>query len=315
MPLTSEETNTFVRSTDGKKRKSTTEIDFEEIPTNKFHDGSECEPIQLPAFDISMKRMGYGNGKRRVLTMAFEVKCHPDNESILKRLLYRASTSDDKPPNNDNIHFLVYRLPQYTSSELYRTQILKQNSFLRNIAIIPIVNIDPDVMYNDLHYKLVTSSSSSITGIEETRLAYTKGKGLIVTTKKMKHTAQLKIDKIINEGEIPISNENPPGRIVSTNNHQDFITYADMLKRDKKTYNDNMMNPPPPSQKRPISISYELAIVETPKTPKKKNRNEVPPTRKENRSIQSNLMDISESTFLERLEAINTMIKQYHELD
>ena len=110
MPLTSEETNTFVRSTDGKKRKATTEIYFEEIPTNKFHDGSECEPIQLPAFDISMKRVGYGNRNRRVSTMAFEVKCHPDNASILKRLLCRASASDDKPPNNDNIHFVAYGL-------------------------------------------------------------------------------------------------------------------------------------------------------------------------------------------------------------
>ena len=127
---------------------------------------------------------------------------------------------------------------------------------------------------------------------------------------KMKPAAQLEIDKIINEGEIPMSNKNPPGRIVSTNNHQDFITYADMLKRDKKTYNDNMMNPPPPSQKRPISISYELAIVETPKTPKKKSHNEVPPTRKENRSLQTALTEMSESTFLERLEANDTMIKK-----
>ena len=72
-----------------------------------------------------------------------------------------------------------------------------------------------------------------------------------------------------------MSNENPPGRIVSTNNHQDFITYTDMLKGDKQKYNDNMTNPPPPSQKRPVYISHELAIVETPKTPKKKRGNEV----------------------------------------
>ena len=121
MTITSEETKNFSRSTDGKKRKATTELEFEDIPTNQFQDGSECEPIQLPAFDISMKRVGYGNGKRRVSIMAFEVKCHPDNAAILKRLLFRASASDDKPPNNDNIHFVAYGLPQYTTSELYRT--------------------------------------------------------------------------------------------------------------------------------------------------------------------------------------------------
>ena len=106
-----------------------------------------------------MKRVGYGNGNRRVSTMAFEVKCHRDNASILKRLLSRASASDDKPPNNDNIHFVAYGLPQYTSSELYRTQILKKNNLLYNISVIPIVNIDSDVMYNDLHYKHLTSPS------------------------------------------------------------------------------------------------------------------------------------------------------------
>ena len=86
----------------------------------------------------------------------------------------------------------------------------------------------------------------------------------------MKLVAQLEIDNIINKGEIPMSNENSPGRIVSTNNHQDFITYADMLKGDTQTYNDNMMNPLPSSQKRPVSISYELANVEILKTKKKK---------------------------------------------
>ena len=197
--------------------------------------------------------------------MDFEVKCNPDNVTILKRLPCRASASDGKPPNNDNIHFVAYVLPRYAFSEIYRTQILKQNNFLHNIAVIPIVNIDPDVVYNELHYTLLISPS--ITGIEKTLLTYSKGKWLIVTTKKMILAAQLEIDNIINEGEIPMSNENPPGRIVSTNNHQDFIIYDDMLKGDKQTYNDNMMNLPPPSQKRPVSIYYELANVEIPKIP------------------------------------------------
>ena len=125
----------------------------------------------------------------------------------------------------------------------------------------------------------------------------------------MKLAAQLEIDNIINEGEIPMSNENPPERIVSMNNHQDFITYAEMLKGDKHTYNDNMINPPPSSQKRPVSISYELAIAEIPKTPKKKSRNEVTNTRKENGSQQTELTELSKSTFLERLEASNKLIK------
>ena len=38
----------------------------------------------------------------------------------------------------------------------------------------------------------------------------------------MKPVAQLEKDKNINEGKISMSNENPPGRIDSTNNHQDL---------------------------------------------------------------------------------------------
>ena len=106
--------------------------------------------------------------------MAFEVKFNPDNASILKRLLCRASASDDKPPHNDNILFVAYGLPQYTSSKLYITQVLKQNNFLHNIVVTPIVNIDPDVMYNDVHYILLTYPS--ITGIEETHITHFKGK-------------------------------------------------------------------------------------------------------------------------------------------
>ena len=87
MPLTPKETKQFCRSNDGKKIKVTTELAFEKIPTNQYQDSSECKPIQLPAFDVSMKIVGYGNGKKGVSTMAFEVKSHPDNAKIIKRLL------------------------------------------------------------------------------------------------------------------------------------------------------------------------------------------------------------------------------------
>ena len=100
----------------------------------------------------------------------------------------------------------------------------------------------------------------------------------------MKYVAHLETDQIINEGEIPMSNKNPPGRIVSTNNRQDFITYGDMLKEAKEKYNKNMTTPLTSSQKCSVSISYELAIVETPKTPKKQIRSEETNTRKKNGS-------------------------------
>ena len=152
-----------------------------------------------------MKKIGNGDGKRRVTTIAFEVNVYPDKTRILKRLLCRASASDDMPPNDDNIHLVAYSLTQYTTSELYRTQILKQNNFLHNIAAIPIVNIDPDTMYNEVNHKLV--SSTSIKGIEKTHPTHSRGKLLIVTTEKIKSASQQEIYQIINAGEIPISKQ------------------------------------------------------------------------------------------------------------
>ena len=49
-----------------------------------------------------------------------------------------------------------------------------------------------------------------------------------------------------------MSNKNFPWEILSTNNHQNFITYSDMLKGDKEKYNDNMTNPSQTSKKPPF---------------------------------------------------------------
>ena len=94
----------------------------------------------------------------------------------------------------------------------------------------------------------------------------------------MKSAAVQEIDQIINSGEIPLSKENTPSRILRINNHQDFITYTNILTGNKETYNDNMMNPPPSSQKHAVSISYDLVINNI---LKKESRNEESNTRKD----------------------------------
>ena len=173
-----------------------------------------------------------------------------------------------------------------------------------------LLNIDPDTRYNKLQHKLV--SSISIKGTEETHLTHSRVKQLIVTTKKMKSAAVQEIDQIINSGEIPLSKENTPSRILRINNHQDFITYTNILTGNKETYNDNMTNPPPSSQKHAVSISYDLVIN---KILKKESRNEESNTRKECFSQQTDLTELTGSTFLESLEANNKLIQKNDELD
>ena len=290
MSLTEEDMKIIAPLTEGKKRKAPTDIHSEEF-----------EPIQLSAFDLSTKKIGFGNGKIRVTTTAFEVKCHPDDAVILKRLFCRLSASDDKVPSNNHIHFVAYGLPQY-----YCSQIIKQNTFLHNIAVIPIVNIESDTIYNGLYQKLL--SQPSITGIEETHLTHTSGKWLIVTTKKTKDQAQRDIDSLISNSEISTSLENPPGRTSKVHTHADFISYAAMLQGYTLKYNEAMTDPPQSSNKRPFTISYDLTDA-TPPIPKK-SQGKTQPTQNDSDSHNTEVTDFSSTTFLERLEANNKKVKK-----
>ena len=40
--------------------------------------------IVFPAFDLSIKRIGFGNGSTRVTTIAYEIGCHPHHATLTK---------------------------------------------------------------------------------------------------------------------------------------------------------------------------------------------------------------------------------------
>ena len=100
MHLTEEDTTLFLPSTDRKMRKGSNESNIDEF-----------EPIQLPVFDLFTKKIGYGNGKRKVTITAFEVKYYPNDVLILQHIFFRLPASDDKVPSNNHIHFAAYSLP------------------------------------------------------------------------------------------------------------------------------------------------------------------------------------------------------------
>ena len=88
--------------------------------------------------------------------------------------MYRATARYIMLLNNNTIHFVAYGLPQNTSSNLYRSQIIRQNTFLHNINVIPIVDIDPDTMYNEIYPKI--STLNLIKGLEEKKFTHSSGK-------------------------------------------------------------------------------------------------------------------------------------------
>ena len=87
---------------------------------------------------------------------------------------------------------------------------------------------------------------------------------MIVTTKKTKDQAQRDIDYLIPNSEIPTSIETPLGRTSRVNTHVDFISYATMLQGDTHEYNEAMTGPHQSSQKRSVTISYDLTDETTP---------------------------------------------------
>ena len=94
-----------------------------------------------PSFQHSMyqlERYLYGNDKRQTITRTFEVKFHPKNATVLTRFLYRVSLEDTTEIDKEKINVLSRELRQVLSNDKCRSQIMRHNHFLHNIAIIPI---------------------------------------------------------------------------------------------------------------------------------------------------------------------------------
>ena len=79
-------------------------------PDGQPKESEQDKSITIPVFDLSTKRIGFGNGTNRVTTVVYEVKCHPAHSTILKSLLIKASALDPLPPSDTNIYFIPHGL-------------------------------------------------------------------------------------------------------------------------------------------------------------------------------------------------------------
>ena len=163
-----------------------------------YDENDKWKEIVFPAFDLHMRRISFGNGNKRISTIAFEVRCHPDNASILKTLLSRIS-SDDKTP-------VSYGLIQYFSPECYRHQIIMNNNFLHKVAIIIIFNNDSKIMYSEILPSL--KQDTRFKGIERIHSTDSDGKWIIITTKASKEAAIVIIDSLIEKISAPNTHPN-----------------------------------------------------------------------------------------------------------
>ena len=153
--LTTKSYKSVTGSTDNRSHKRVGEINHDE--------NDEWKEIVFPAFDLHIR---FRKGDKRISTIAFEVRCHPDNASILKTLLSRISSDDKTPSSEETVHFAPYGLIQYSSPECYRHQIIMNNNFLHKVAIIIIFNIDSEIMHSELLPSL--KHDTRFKGIERT---------------------------------------------------------------------------------------------------------------------------------------------------
>ena len=101
------------------------DLDTEGKPTGKVR-------ILIPAFDLHSREVGDGNGKDRVTTFAYEIRCAPTKAYMLKNLLCKISSEDP------NLKFIPYGLNILTTDNTMRRIIQTQNTFLSNMAIVHI---------------------------------------------------------------------------------------------------------------------------------------------------------------------------------
>ena len=64
--------------------------------------------------------------------------------------LFTWSSLNTDQNNYDDIQFVQYGLAQVAGERVYKQQIVNQNTFLHNLAIIPVHNIDSDTMDSDI---------------------------------------------------------------------------------------------------------------------------------------------------------------------
>ena len=94
------------------------------------HDAEdEWKDIVFPTFDLHMRKISFDNCDKRISTIAFEVRCHPNNCTNLKTILSRISSDDKATPSDKTVDFVPYRLVQYSSPAFYRHQIIMHNNF------------------------------------------------------------------------------------------------------------------------------------------------------------------------------------------
>ena len=111
--------------------------------------------ILFLTFDLSTKRICFGNESNRVTNVVYEIKFHPSKSILLKSLLIKSCVLDLIAPFDSNIHFISHDLIQSTDVTTVKNQITQQDNFLTQTGIVPILNITETAMNSSIKTRLL----------------------------------------------------------------------------------------------------------------------------------------------------------------
>ena len=217
---------------------------------------TQDKTIDFPAFDISTKRVGFGNGTARVTTVAYEIRYHPVHAILLKSILIQAFVLDPVSHFDNHIHFTLYGILQTTDATTVKNQITQQNRVLAQTSIVPIINITPDTMNSCLKECLLAITSAI--SLEPTYFTAKSGKWLVIVKKTKKDQARQEIDQIINDTIFPNSQVEKPGRSNHNNINSVLVSYAEARQKEAITTTIQFHNSPQYAIKRNIQASYNV---------------------------------------------------------
>ena len=206
--------------------------------------------IVFPPFDLSTKRINFGNGSARVTTITYKIRYYPHHVTLLKSIVIQTSIFDPITPSNYHIHFIPHELIQTTDTTTVNNQIIQQNKFLEQTGLVPILNIHPNIMNTGLKKQII--AIPFVSGLEPAHLTEKSGKLLLLVNKSQKDNTRTAIDQIINDIIFPDSKIERPSRANRHNINTPLVTYAADLQKANTTSTIQFHNPSQNAVKRNI---------------------------------------------------------------
>ena len=105
---------------------------------DEFNDGKDIgtDTIHIPPYHIEKTMLRFGNGKDRITTSVYQIRCNPAHATFFKVILCRMSNATEYP-----LHFYPEGAIHLDGSEKYRSILKEQNEYLFAMSTFPVFSV------------------------------------------------------------------------------------------------------------------------------------------------------------------------------